>query len=179
MMLWPLSKRTRIALSIINAQSLGVRYARACSAEVRVERSSSMGLGMVQKLSSDPNSAPRSGKTDNRARQRLPEDKSPSVDQLASLRFAVESRGRVCLLVVESTTRRFYWRGQMDDFRTLFGFSMCESPYRKCPAGDFSVHSNARRRTSYLLHWTGLLPLVALRCGYTNSQCDPRIAHRD
>jgi len=97
-----------------------VRYARACSAEVRVERSSSIGLGMVQKLSSDPNSAPRSGKTDNRARQRLPEDKSPSVDQLASLRFAVESRGRVCLLVVESTTRRFYWRGPNGRFPNSF-----------------------------------------------------------
>jgi hypothetical protein len=77
---------------------------------------------------------PGSGKTDNRARQRLPEDKSPSVDQVASLRFAGESRGRVCLLVVEST-RRSYWRGPNGRFPNSFWVFHVRIPLSQVPGG--------------------------------------------
>src|ERR1700674_3149053 len=86
MMLWPLSKRTRIALSTINAQSLGVRYAKPCSAEDRVERSSSIGLDMARKLSSDPNRAPTVSRRPTTGLHRDYQKTSrPRVDQVASL----------------------------------------------------------------------------------------------
>src|ERR1700730_4491700 len=85
MMLWPLSKRTRIALSTINAQSLAVRYAKPCSAEDRVERSSSIGLDMARKLSSDPNRAPTVTRRPTTGLHRDYQKTSrPRVDQVAS-----------------------------------------------------------------------------------------------
>src|ERR1700704_5205022 len=95
MMLWPLSKRTRIALSTINAQSLGVRYASPSSAEDRVERSSSIGLDMARKLSSDPNRAPT---VTRRPTTGLDTDyqktSRPRVDQVASSRVCEFTKGR-------------------------------------------------------------------------------------
>src|ERR1700730_613848 len=83
MMLWPLSKRTRIALSTINAQSLDVRYAKPYSAEDRVERSSSIGLDMAR---SDPNRAPTVTRRPTTGLQRDYQKTSrPRVDQVASL----------------------------------------------------------------------------------------------
>src|ERR1700694_2446500 len=82
-MLWPLSKRTRIALSTINAQSLDVRYARPYSAEDRVERSSSIGLDMAR---SDPNRAPTVTRRPTTGLHRDYQKTSrPRVDQVASL----------------------------------------------------------------------------------------------
>src|ERR1700674_244041 len=87
MMLWPLSKRTRIALSTINAQSLGVRYARPCSAEDRVERSSSIGLDMARKLSPDPSTAPTvTGRPTTGLDRDYQKTSRSNIDQVASLR---------------------------------------------------------------------------------------------
>src|SRR5258708_3977603 len=93
MMLWLLSKRTRIALSTINAQSLGVRYARPSLADDRVERSSSIGLDMAQKLSSDPNRAPTVTRRPTTGLIQTTRRHVGRADQLASLRVCEFTKG--------------------------------------------------------------------------------------
>src|ERR1700736_63947 len=95
MMLWPLSKRTRVALSTINAQSLGVRYAKPSLAEARVERSSSRGFDMARKLGSDPNRAPTVTRRPTTGLDTDYQNTSrPSVDQVASLGVCEFTKGR-------------------------------------------------------------------------------------
>src|SRR6266581_4931257 len=88
MMLWPLPKRTRIALSTINAQSLGVRYARPCSAEDKVERSSSIGLDMARISAPIRTEQPTVTRRPTTGLDRDYQKTSrPRVDQVASFRF--------------------------------------------------------------------------------------------